>query len=78
MPSPITHLPAIAAFASQQYLIRKQTSQERTYTSVVPLDTDGRSREIARMIGGDEQDQVHIASALRLMEEADEYRRQNK
>ena len=74
----ITHLPAIAAFASQQYLIRKQTSQERTYTSVVPLDTDGRSREIARMIGGDERDQVHIASALRLMEEADEYRRQNK
>jgi DNA repair protein RecN (Recombination protein N) len=48
----ITHLPQIASFADQHYLIEKRESAGRTKTSVRPLDTDERTREIARMMSG--------------------------
>ncbi len=48
----ITHLPQIASFADQHYLIEKKETGGRTKTSVRPLDTDERTREIARMISG--------------------------
>jgi DNA repair protein RecN (Recombination protein N) len=48
----ITHLPQIASFADQHYLIEKRESGGRTKTSVRPLDADERTREIARMISG--------------------------
>jgi len=48
----ITHLPQIASFADRHYLIEKCESGGRTKTSVRPLDTDERTREIARMISG--------------------------
>jgi DNA repair protein RecN (Recombination protein N) len=48
----ITHLPQIASFADQHYLIEKRESGGRTKTSVRPLDVEERTREIARMISG--------------------------
>ena len=48
----VTHLPQIAAFADQHYLIEKKESGGRTKTSVRLLDTQDRTREIARMISG--------------------------
>ena len=48
----ITHLPQIASFADQHYLIEKRESGGRTKTSVRPLDAEERTREIARMISG--------------------------
>ncbi len=48
----ITHLPQIASFADQHYLIEKRESAGRTKTSVRPLDADERTREIARMMSG--------------------------
>ena len=48
----ITHLPQIASFADQHYLIEKHESGGRTKTSVRPLDTEERTREIARMMSG--------------------------
>jgi len=48
----ITHLPQIASFADQHYLIEKKETAGRTKTSVRPLDADERTREIARMISG--------------------------
>ncbi len=48
----ITHLPQIASFADQHYLIEKRESSGRTKTSVRALDADERTREIARMISG--------------------------
>jgi len=48
----ITHLPQIASFADQHYLIEKRESGGRTKTSVRPLDTEERTREIARMMSG--------------------------
>jgi DNA repair protein RecN (Recombination protein N) len=48
----VTHLPQIASFADQHYLIEKKESGGRTKTSIRPLDAEERTREIARMISG--------------------------
>lgn len=48
----ITHLPQIASFADQHYLIDKKESGGRTRTFVRPLDREERTREIARMMSG--------------------------
>jgi DNA repair protein RecN (Recombination protein N) len=48
----ITHLPQIASFADQHFLIEKKESGGRTRTSVRPLDSDERTKEVARMISG--------------------------
>jgi DNA repair protein RecN (Recombination protein N) len=48
----VTHLPQIASFADQHYLIEKKESAGRTKTSVRLLNSDERTREIARMISG--------------------------
>jgi DNA repair protein RecN (Recombination protein N) len=48
----VTHLPQIAAFADQHFLIEKQEKQGRTKTSVRLLADSERTEEIARMISG--------------------------
>ena len=48
----VTHLPQIAAMADTHLLISKAERGGRTYTSVCPLDREGRIDEIARIIGG--------------------------
>jgi len=48
----VTHLPQIAAFADQHFLVEKQEKQRRTQTSVRLLTAQERAEEIARMISG--------------------------
>jgi len=48
----VTHLPQLAALAHSHLLIAKEEREGRTYTTVTPLDIDGRKRELARIIGG--------------------------
>lgn len=48
----VTHLSQIAAFADFHLLIEKSVREQRTYTTVKPLDFEGRKREIARIMGG--------------------------
>lgn len=48
----VTHLPQIAAMADTHFLISKAERNDRTYTSVTPLELEGRKDEIARLIGG--------------------------
>lgn len=71
----ITHLPSIAAFADNHMLISKAVKGEKTYTSVTPLDSDGRVAEIARIIGGNENDKIHLESARQLLSEAETYKK---
>ncbi len=70
----ITHLASIAAYADNHMLISKAVKGEKTYTSVTPLDFDGRVSEIARIIGGDESDKIHLESAGQLLNEAASYK----
>ena len=48
----VTHLPQIAAMADTHMLIAKTEREGRTYTTVAPLDLEGRKMELARIIGG--------------------------
>ena len=48
----ITHLPQVAAQASQHFAVFKQVRAERTFTEIVPLDREARERELAAMLGG--------------------------
>jgi DNA repair protein RecN (Recombination protein N) len=48
----VTHLPQVAAFADQHFLIEKKEKQSRTATSVRLLAATERAEELARMISG--------------------------
>ena len=48
----ITHLPQIAAFGDHHYKIDKETVDNITCTTVVPLSQEDKVREIARLLGG--------------------------
>lgn len=49
----VTHLASIAVRADNHLKVEKRNENGRTFTGVVPLDTEGRRREIARMLAGD-------------------------
>ena len=48
----VTHLPQIAAFADQHFLIEKREEHGRTKTQVRLLDDGSRVEEVARMLSG--------------------------
>lgn len=48
----VTHLPQIATFADQHYLIEKKESSGRTKTSIRPVSGEERTEEVARMLSG--------------------------
>ncbi len=63
----VTHLPQIAALADTHLLISKAEHNGRTYTSVTPLDTDGRKAELARIIGGTNITETTLKSAEEML-----------
>lgn len=70
----ITHLAAIAAMADSHYLIEKKVSDERTQTSVYPLEPDERERELARMIGGVQVTDLTMQTAGEMLKMAEEFK----
>ena len=48
----VTHLPQIAAFADQHFLVDKREQQGRTKTAIRLLDEASRTEEVARMLSG--------------------------
>jgi DNA repair protein RecN (Recombination protein N) len=48
----VTHLPQIAAFADQHFLIDKREADGRTKTQIRLLDDRARTHEVARMLSG--------------------------
>ena len=63
----VTHLPQIASFADQHFLIEKKESSGRTRTSVRPLDSEERTRELARMISGAKLTDTSIKHAEQML-----------
>ena len=49
----VTHLASIAVRAGNHFKVEKHTEGGRTFTGVGPLSPEGRRREIARMLAGD-------------------------
>ena len=63
----VTHLPQIAAMGDTHMLIAKSERDGRTYTTVTPLDHDGRTREVARIIGGASITETTLKSAEEML-----------
>ncbi|SCH11569.1 Recombination protein N [uncultured Clostridium sp.] len=64
----ITHLPQIAANADTHYCIEKNTSNERTFTSIRKLDHIQKRDEIARLIAGSNITEKTIEHASEIIE----------
>ena len=63
----ITHLPQIASFADQHFLIEKKESAGRTRTSVRPLQGKERVEEIARMLSGAKLTEASLRNAEQML-----------
>ena len=63
----VTHLPQLAALATTHFLIAKAERDGRTYTSVTPLDAEGRTKELARIIGGTNITETTLQSAREML-----------
>lgn len=63
----ITHLAQIAALADHHLLIEKHVEGERTFTQVQELDFEGRKREVARIIGGDQVTGLQLEMAEEML-----------
>ncbi|WP_294408196.1 DNA repair protein RecN [uncultured Ruminococcus sp.] len=59
----VTHLAQIAVMADNHLLIEKNVADGRTSTSVRKLDFEGRKREIARIMGGDNTSELMLKNA---------------
>lgn len=70
----VTHLPQVAACADHHLLVAKRAAADardgstRTESSVQPLDGEGRTREIARMLGGERVSATSLAHAREMLD----------
>ncbi len=64
----VTHQAQIAALADSHFLIKKHIRDGRTFTEINLLDTDGRMRELARILDGVQVTDTALAHAQRLMD----------
>ena len=65
----VTHLPQLAALADTHFRIAKREADGRTYTSVTPLDFEGRRQELARIIGGANITETTLQSAGEMLKQ---------
>ena len=63
----VTHLPQLAAMGDTHLLIAKGERDGRTYTTVTPLDLEGRKKELARIIGGANITETTLKSAEEML-----------
>nr|WP_316614399.1 DNA repair protein RecN [uncultured Ruminococcus sp.] len=68
----VTHQAQIAAFADNHLFISKSVHDERTFTQVDSLDEDGRVRELARIVGGEQITDSALNHAKQLLHTARE------
>ena len=66
----ITHLPQIARFGDNHFLIYKQVKNKRTRTHIEPLGPEQRVQEVARMLGGVKISQTTLEHAREMLGQA--------
>ena len=67
----ITHLPQIAAMGRSHFRIGKSVHDGRTFSGITRLDSEGSLRELARLLGGDEDSGAALDNARELKARAD-------
>lgn len=63
----VTHLSQLMAYADTHFLIEKAAVNGKTYTSVNPLDFEGRKQEIARITSGGEITDIQLKNAEEML-----------
>lgn len=63
----ITHLPQIASFADQHFLIEKDEQGSQSRTAVRPLGPEDRKRELARMLSGAKVTEASLKNAEQML-----------
>ncbi len=66
----VTHLPQIAAFASQHFAVEKREEKGRTRTAVRRLEPEERVEEVARMLSGAKRSDTSLRHAEQMLAEA--------
>lgn len=59
----ITHLPQIACMSDVQFMVSKNTKNDKTYTDVKSLDKNGKMNALAMMIGGSKVTKITMEHA---------------
>lgn len=63
----VTHLAQVAAFGSHHLLIEKRVREGRTFTEIIPLDNEGRAKELARIMNGEPITELALENARELL-----------
>jgi DNA repair protein RecN (Recombination protein N) len=63
----VTHLPQIASFADQHFVIEKRESAGRTKTSIRALTPEQRTEEVARMLSGAKLTETSLKHAEQML-----------
>ena len=71
----VSHLAQIAAMSDKEFLIEKSEDNQKTHTKVVELDGTSKTKEIVRLLGGNEQDEFAQKHAQELLKQAEEYKK---
>jgi DNA repair protein RecN (Recombination protein N) len=66
----VTHLPQIAAFATQHFVVEKREEKGRTRTAVRSLTQAERVEEVARMLSGAKKSETSLRHAEQMLAEA--------
>lgn len=66
----VTHLPQVASQGHHHYFISKQVEDETVRSSITQLDSEGRTKEVARMLGGIKMTEQTLAHAKEMIETA--------
>ena len=66
----VTHLPQIAAYGDDNFLITKSIDELKPYTEINHLDADGKVRMIATLFSGSDSDASALDAAKKLIDNA--------
>ena len=64
----VTHLPQIAAYGDDNYLISKSVDSDKSYTNIEHLDADAKVRMIAALFSGSSDNENALQAARDLIE----------
>ena len=70
----VSHLAQIAVMSDVEYLIEKHESAGKTLTNVYALDSEQKTHEIVRLLGGGEEDEFALKHAEELLKQAKMYK----
>jgi DNA repair protein RecN (Recombination protein N) len=63
----VTHLPQIASFADQHFVVEKHESGGRTRMQIRLLDDQARTHEVARMLSGAKVTETSLQHAAQMI-----------